>query len=88
MAKPNSGSVTSEPQLFYLLQCTEFHGGSLDFSLCGLVTEQTRGVNNILLLKGPPLSLWGSPHLLGSPCLPPEERCLSMPEIGEKELFI
>ena len=61
MAKPNSGSVTSEPQLFYLLQCTEFHGGSLDFSLCGLVTEQTRGVNNILLLKGPPLSLWGSP---------------------------
>ena len=32
-----------------------------------------------------PFSL-GVPHnLLGSPCLPPEERRLSMPEIGEKE---
>ena len=27
-------------------------------------------------------------HLLGSKCPPPEERCLSMPETGEKELFI
>ena len=43
------------------------------------------GVNNILLPKGlPPLSLWGPP-LLGSPCPPPEERYLSMPETGEKE---
>ena len=33
-----------------------------------------------------PLSLWGSPpYLLGSPCLPPEERHLSMPGTGEKE---
>ena len=32
--------------------------------------------------------LWGSPphtHLLGSPCLLPEERHLSVPETGEKE---
>ena len=51
----------------------------------GGVTEQTGGYD-ILLPKGPPLSLWGSPpHLLGSPCPPPEERHLSMPEIGEKE---
>ena len=51
------------------------------------VTEQTwgAGVNNILLPKGNPLSLWGPTHLLGSPCLPPQERRLSMPEIGEKE---
>ena len=45
-------------------------------------------VNDILLWKVLPLfSLWGSPltHLLGSPCPPPEERYLSMPETGEKE---
>ena len=43
-------------------------------------------VNDMLLLKGPPVfSLGVPPHLLGSPCLLPEESCLSMPEIGEKE---
>ena len=47
------------------------------------------GVNDILLPKGPPFSLGVLPHqLLGLPCPPPEERHLSMPEIGEKELFI
>ena len=44
-------------------------------------------MNDMLLPKGPLLSLWVSspPILLGSPCLPPEEKRLSMPEIGEKE---
>ena len=35
--------------------------------------------------KGPPLFLWGSSSILGSLCPPPEERRLSMPEIGKKE---
>ena len=35
--------------------------------------------------KDPPFSLGVHPHLLGSLCQLPEERCLSMPEIGEKE---
>ena len=42
-----------------------------------------------LLQKGFPLSVSGGSfphaHLLGSKCLPPEERRLSMPETGEKE---
>ena len=42
------------------------------------------GVNNILLWKGPPFLSGGPPDLLGSPCPPPEERHLSMPEAGEK----
>ena len=43
------------------------------------------GVYNMLLPKGPPFLSGGPPHLLGSPCPLPEERCLSMPETGEKE---
>ena len=35
--------------------------------------------------KDPPFFYRGSPHILGLLCLPPEERFLSMPEIGEKE---
>ena len=39
--------------------------------------------------KDSPFCLWRflptPPHLLGSKCPPPEERCLSMPETGEKE---
>ena len=51
-----------------------------------LVTEQGGRMNNVLLLKGLPLCLWGfPPHLLGSKCPPLEERRLSMPETGEKE---
>ena len=42
-------------------------------------------VNNILLPKGTPFLSGGSPQLLGSPCLPPEERRFSVLEIGEKE---
>ena len=38
--------------------------------------------------KDPPFSLGVPPNLLGSLCPPPEERCLSMPEIGEKERII
>ena len=34
-----------------------------------------------LFLEVPPIHT----HLLGSKCLPPEERRLSMPETGEKE---
>ena len=44
------------------------------------------GVNDILLPNGPTLVLRESPRpVLGSPCPPPRKRCLSMPEIGEKE---
>ena len=44
------------------------------------------GVHIYYYGKDPPFSLGVPPtHLLGSPCLPPEERCLSMPETGEKE---
>ena len=41
----------------------------------------------MLLRKGPPFLFLGVPptHILGSQCLPPEERRLSMPETGEKE---
>ena len=39
-------------------------------------------LNNI---KGPPLFSRGSSPILDSLCLPPEERRLSKPEIGEKE---
>ena len=47
------------------------------------VTEQTwGGVNNI---QGPPFYSRSPSPILGSPCPPPEERRLSMPEIGEKE---
>ena len=44
-------------------------------------------MNDILLLKGPlPFALGVLPHaVVGSPCPPPEERRLSMPETGEKE---
>ena len=54
------------------------------------VTEQVGVVHDKLLQKGFPLSVsGGSPpphtHLLGSKCPPPEDRCLSMPETGEKE---
>ena len=57
------------------------------FISSGIVTEQTwGGVNDNYYQKDPPpFSPGVSPHLLGSPCLPPEERHLSMPEIGEKE---
>ena len=50
----------------------------------GFVTEQARvGVNDI---QGPPPFFSRGPSLvLSSLCLLPEERCLSMPEIGEKE---
>ena len=68
------------------------HSSILNFHfMCMVVTEQTGGVgaHNILLWKGYPLSLSGGPpthtHLLGSKCPLPEERCLSMPETGEKE---
>ena len=50
-----------------------------------LQNRQGEGVYNILLPKGPPFLSGGPPHLLGSLCPLPEERCLSMPEIGEKE---
>ena len=40
-------------------------------------------VNDMLLLKGPPLLLQGSPQPTRFSL--PEERRLSMPEIGEKE---
>ena len=44
------------------------------------------GVNDILLPNGPTLVLRESPRpVLGSPCPPPRKRCLSMPEIGEKD---
>ena len=57
----------------------------------GGVTEQGWGVvHDKLLQKGSPLSVSGSPpphtHLLGSQCLLAEERRLSMPETGEKEM--
>ena len=43
-------------------------------------------MNDILLQKGHPSFTPGvPPHLLGSLCRPPEERRLSIPEIGEKE---
>ena len=48
------------------------------------VIEQTCGVNDILLPKGPPFSPRVIPPL-GSLCPPPEERHLSMPEIGKRE---
>ena len=54
-------------------------------SLCYRTDRGWGRVDNILLWKGPPLSIWGPPSLLGLPCLPPEERCLSMPETGKKE---
>ena len=44
-----------------------------------------RGVNDVLLPKDPPFFTGGPPHILGSLGLLPEERHLSMPEIGEKE---
>ena len=55
-----------------------------------VLLQSRRGVvHDKLLQKGFPLSVFGgSPshtHLLGSKCPPPEERHLSMPEIGEKE---
>ena len=47
-------------------------------------------VHDNLLQKGFPLSVSGRSfphaHLLGSKCPPPEERHLSMPETGEKEM--
>ena len=53
------------------------------------VTEQTGGSQYTITERVAPFSLGGSPpphtHLLGSQCLPPEERRLSMPETGEKE---
>ena len=54
------------------------------------VTEQRQGVvHDKLLQKGFPLSVSGGSfphaHLPGSKCPPPEERCLSMSESGEKE---
>ena len=44
-------------------------------------------MDNVLLWKDASFSLSGGspPHLLGLPCLPPEERRLSIPETGEKE---
>ena len=36
-------------------------------------------------IKDPLFFSGGSSPILGSLCPPPEERCLSMPEIGEKE---
>ena len=35
--------------------------------------------------KDPPFLPGVPPNLLGSPCPPPEDRHLSMPETGEKE---
>ena len=53
------------------------------------VTEQTWGGGGGTIYyyrKVPPFSLWGfPPHLLGSLCPLPKERCLLMPETGEKE---
>ena len=50
------------------------------------VTGQTwQGVNNILLPKGPPFFFGGSPRPTRFTLPVPEERRLSMPEIGEKE---
>ena len=54
------------------------------------VTEQTRGGKQYTITKmTPPFSQGVPPPILGSFCLPPGERHLSMPEIGKgKELFI
>ena len=57
----------------------------------GPVTEQGRGwfTINYYRKDSPFLSLEVPPpyaHLLGSKCPPPEERRLSMPETGEKEM--
>ena len=57
----------------------------------GFVTEQAGGYykKDIITERIHPFSLSGGApphtHLLGSKCPPPEERRLSMPEIGEKE---
>ena len=50
-------------------------------------TDPGRGVvgEGYTITERTPLSFWGRPHLLGSPCPPPEERRLSMPDTGEKE---
>ena len=54
-----------------------------------LQSKRVGVVHNKLLQKGSPFSVSGSSpphtHLVGSKCPPPEERRLSMPEIGEKE---
>ena len=60
----------------------------LDGIFLHIVIEQTwgGGVNDILLPKGPPFCSRDSPlHLLDSLFPLPEERHLSMLEIGEKE---
>ena len=48
---------------------------------------RTPGGNDILLQKGPPLSLWGSPHTPTRFALPTTrgKMSLSMPETGERE---
>ena len=60
-------------------------------SCSGAVVTEAGGGSDKLLQKGFPLSVSGGPpsphtHLLGSKCPPPEERRLSMPETGEKEI--
>ena len=54
------------------------------------VTEQNwdGGVNNILLLNEPTFMLRGSPPCTRFALPAARERHLSVPEIGEKELFI
>ena len=64
----------------------EFIRNANTLALPQTVTEQTwGGGGQYTIAKKTPLSLWGPLHLLGSPCPPPEDRHLSMPETGEKE---
>ena len=69
--------------------CLSFSIANCTFDTCFInvtVREQTwGGANDILLPKGPPLFLWGSPPPTRFTLPASRERCLSMPEIGEKE---
>ena len=77
---------------FFTLPLTQSHDkGKFNFSgvrftsFSTIVTEQTHwGVNNILLPKGPPFFLGVPAPTYQVLFTRPEERCLSIPEIGEK----